>query len=348
MEQKKEHAVIDLRVIWKKIRAKRKVYFLVLPITFVLSCLYIICIPRYYTTSLSLAPELATGSSVSGTIGSIASSFGFDLGSMESSDAISPLLYPDLMDDNGFVVDLFQVKVKNVDGSIDCNYYDYLVFHQKNPWWTYVINWFRRLFPKKQDLAGNVAERDAYFLTKLEDDVAELIRSNIKVSVDKKTGVISIQAQDQDPYICRNLADSVKNRLQIFITAYRTNKARIDADHYYKLAMNAKAEYDQVCKEYATYSDSNMDILLQSYKAKKEALENDMQLKYNTYTTIMAQYQAASAKVQERTPAFTLLKGASVPIEPAGPKRMIFVICMTFVVFIVLSLYFIRDLIIKE
>jgi len=37
--------------------------------------------------------------------------------------------------------------------------------------------------------------------------------------------------------------------------------------------------------------------------------------------------------VQERTPAFTLLKGASVPIKPSGPKRMIFVIGMVILAF---------------
>ena len=40
------------------------------------------------------------------------------------------------------------------------------------------------------------------------------------------------------------------------------------------------------------------------------------------------QLQACKAKVQERTPAFTILQSASVPNKPAGPKRMIFVAAM--------------------
>ena len=64
------------------------------------------------------------------------------------------------------------------------------------------------------------------------------------------------------------------------------------------------------------------------YRAKQNDLENDMQLKYNTYTTINTQLQAAKAKVQEKTTAFTVLKGAAVPIKPTGPKRMIFIFGM--------------------
>ena len=53
----------------------------------------------------------------------------------------------------------------------------------------------------------------------------------------------------------------------------------------------------------------------------------------------MTQYQAAKAKVQERTPAFTVVKGAAVPVKPTGPKRMLFVIAMLFLSFITTSLF---------
>ena len=91
-----------------------------------------------------------------------------------------------------------------------------------------------------------------------------------------------------------------------------------------------------------------MDVILESVRAKQNDLENDMQLKYNTYTTLMTQYQAARAKVQERTPAFTLVKGAAVPIKPAGPKRMLFVIGMCILATMITSLWLIRDVVKKQ
>ena len=50
-------------------------------------------------------------------------------------------------------------------------------------------------------------------------------------------------------------------------------------------------------------------------------LENEMQLQYNAYTAYVAQMQNAEAKVQEDTPAFTTLQSATVPLNPAGPKK---------------------------
>jgi uncharacterized protein involved in exopolysaccharide biosynthesis len=77
------------------------------------------------------------------------------------------------------------------------------------------------------------------------------------------------------------------------------------------------------------------------YKAKVERLENDMQAKYNIYTAMNTQMQAARAKLQEATPAFTVIETASVPIKPAGPKRMIISIAMMILSFFVLSGWYI-------
>ena len=270
MEDKKELEVIDLRVIFNKIWSRRKLFYKILPITFVLSCAFILCIPRYYSSSLSLAPEMGGSSGLGGTIGSLASSFGFDLGSMETTDAINPMLYPDLMDDNGFVVGLFDIKVKSKDGEIACSYYDYLLKHQKRPFWQYAIAWVKNLMPKKDEDGVNKGNKlDSYSLSKRQDNICNIIRDKISISVDKKTAVISIAVEAQDPLICKTLADSVKDRLQTFITNYRTNKARIDEKYYKNLVDEAKADYEKARSLYASYADSNMEMVLESYRAKQ-------------------------------------------------------------------------------
>ncbi len=340
-ETKKQAEVIDLRVVMKKIWEKKKLFFWTLPIAFVLSCIYILSIPRYYTSDVKLAPEL--GSSMGGgTLGDIASSLGFDISSAQTNDAISPLLYPDLMEDNKFVTNLFNINVKDQDGEINTTYYDYLKNYQKQPWWAYPIGWLKSLLPKEEVGKGGNGEQDPYKLSKEVNTIVEKIRGDIKISIDKKTGVISINVTSQDPLICKTVADSLTTRLQDFITDYRTSKARVDVEYYKKLTLEAKAEYEKARQRYGSYADANMDIVLESYRAKRDDLENDMQLKFNAYSTMNTQLQAAMAKVQERTPAFTVVKGAAVPVKPAGPKRMIFVAGMLILTFIGTAFYLVR------
>lgn len=344
MEEVNKSDYIDLRQIFKKVMTRKRLFLITLPVAFVLSSLYIVCIPRYYTTEVKLAPEVENPMS-GGALGSLASTFGFDLSGMQSTDAISPMLYPDLMEDNGFVTKFFNFKVESADGEIKANYHDYLIHHQQHPWWGYITEWLRQLMPKKKEKAiklGN-GEFNPYILPRQDNEVVESIKRKIKLDVDKKTGVITATVKDQDRLICKTIADSVRSQLQSFITEYRTNKARVDLEYYKKLAAEAKRDYERARQLYGSYSDANTDVVLQSYRSKQDDLENDMQLKFNTYSALSTQLQQAKAKVQERTPAFTLLKGAEVPIKPAGPKRMLFVIGMLFLTFLGTIVWILKD-----
>lgn len=340
-ESKKQAEVIDLRAVASKIWKNKKLFYKTLPIAFVLSCVYIFSIPRYYTSDVKLAPELDNGIG-GGTLGDIASSLGFDISTAQTSDAISPLLYPDLMEDNKFVTNLFNIQVATKNGDIKDSYYNYLKKHQKKAWWMYPIGWIKKMFSEDDNGQGAKGKLDPYHLSKKDDNIAKKIRDNIKLSIDKKTGVITINATDQDPIICKTLGDSIMTRLQDFITDYRTNKARIDVEYYKKLTAETKQEYEKARQRYGSYADANMDIVLESYRSKRDDLENDMQLKFNAYSTMNTQLQAAMAKVQERTPAFTVVKGAAVPVKPAGPKRMLFVAGMLILTFIGTAFYLVR------
>lgn len=337
--------IIDLGEIFKTLLAKKKNFFILWPIVFALSCLWILPQPRYYNCEVSLAPE-ASGEAMGGGLASLASNFGFDLGS-GGSDAIYPMLYPDLMESNEFVVSLMSIKVKTEDGAVNTDYYTYLSKHQKKNWLTKpfkdAMNSIKKMFAEKKPGAkGDAKQLDPFMLSEFDFGLVENVKKSITCTVDKKTDVITINVKDQDRVICATLADSVRQRLQNFITEYRTKKARIDAEHYKALTDSTKIEYDKAVAKYSAYSDANQDVILQSNISERDKLEEEMQLKFNTYSAMKTQYEAMKAKVQERTPAFTILKSATVPIKPAGPKRMLFVAGMLILSTIVMALYLSR------
>lgn len=333
MEEKKTLKVIDIKKCVKEIWTEKRLFYKTLPIAFILSCVYIFSLPRYYTADTKLAPEMEN-SLGKGSLSSIASSLGFDIGEIQTTDAITPLLYPDLMEDNGFITSLFNVKVKSKDSNINTIYYNYLKYLQKKPWWLSIFS-----TEKKEN---DIKLIDAYNLSKKDDEIASTIRDKILLHVNSKSGVISITVQDQDPLISKTMTDSVREKLQTYITNYRTNKARTDYEYYKKLTFNAKQEYEKVRRQYASMADASTNVSLRSVELRMEDLENDMQLKFNTYTNLNNQLQAAKAKVQERTPVFTILKGAAVPIKPSGPKRIIFVAVITLLTFIGTAIWIVR------
>ena len=323
---------IDLRLIVRRIIKEKFLFLITIPLIMVLSILYIWNEPRYYTTDTKLAPEI-NNSGNTGTIGSLASSLGIDMSQMKSADAITPMLYPDLMEDNKFVVELFNIPITTTKGE-QYTYFDYLANHQKK-------SWIGRLLSKKQKPI-TLDTISPYHLTKAQADVAEIIRKNVSLKVDTKDGVITITTTSQDPLISKTIADSLRTKLKEFITTYRTDKARKDVAYYKRLTQEALDDYEKARKEYAEFSDANQDVILQSIQSKTEDLENDMQLKYNTYSAAKNQYDAAKAKLQETIPVFTIIKGAQVPIKPAGPKRVIFVLVVFIITNMILTLIALR------
>ena len=97
MEKDAQLKQMDLISFVKIVKKYKKIFCIALSIVFIISAVYIYSVPRYYTTETSLAPEEESNSFSGGQLNSIASSFGIDLNNMNSTDAITPLLYPSLM-----------------------------------------------------------------------------------------------------------------------------------------------------------------------------------------------------------------------------------------------------------
>lgn len=339
--------IIDLTKAGTKLWRSKKVFIKVWSVVFVLSCIWILPQPRYYTCDVSLAPESTESALSGGGLSSIASSFGINLGAINNQDAIYPLLYPDLFESPEFIVSLMDIHVRTQDDKVDTDYYTYLRKHQKQNILTRPFNqamrWLRNQFSEKKGKASGTPDKlDPFQMSEDDYMLFQEVMKNILCAHDKKTDVITITVKDQDPLICASMADSVMRRLQDFIIRYRTSKARLDVSYYQHLADSTKLEYDKSAEKYSKYCDSHKDIILQSSIQQRDEMEMDMSLKWNTYSAMLTQLQAMKAKVQERTPAFTTLKSSTVPIKPAGPKRMIFVLGMLIIATVITSLWLLR------
>lgn len=329
--------VWDIDKCFKVLLNNKLLYIITIGLSLILSSLIIISVPRFYSCSVKLAPEVSTG--LNSNFSSLASAVGINMSNISPQDAIIPEFYPDVVSSVDFLTSMFPIIVKSKDGKLKTSYYDYLKNHQKVAWWSVMTNKIISQKQKSDPTAKNPSKVNPFQLTKSQSDIANIISRKITCGVDKKTDVITITVEDQDPYICAVIADSACNKLQEFITNYRTKKAKNDLDRVLKLQKQAHDKYVRARQTYASYSDANEDVVLESYKSKVEDLENEMQLKYNNYEALSQQVMVARAKLQERTPAFTILQSATVPIKPAGPKRMKFVLFITMLVFCITSVY---------
>ena len=338
MEEKKyiepqlveESDEIDLAELLRKLFRERKRIYLWCFVAALIGLVLAFSIPVEFTVNSKLAPETVSKTGSTGNLSSLASLAGINLGSMSTSDAVSPDLYPDIVSSTPFVVELFPVQVEFRHGkdTLKTDFYTYLDEYNRKAWWIAGVNlalkakdWCMGLFRGKEEAVAEAEQLNPAALTWEQEKVAKTVRKDISLAVDKKTSVITLTVKAQDPHVAALISQEVISRLQTYVTNYRTGKSREDLKYYESLYVEARDAYFTAQQRYARYVDSNQGVILQRVKTEQERLQNEMNLNYQLYNTCAQQLQAAKAKVQQETPVFTIINPPQVPIKRSKPAR---------------------------
>lgn len=286
-----------------------------------------VSIPKEYVSECTLASEGQDGSMGGmGGLGNLASMVGVNM--MRSADAIGPDLYPNVVSSRRFLVDLLYVDVRTTDDET-LTFYDYLLFHSKSPWWSSAFkamaNGVKGLFGTEEgeEEKGRI---DPERMTREEERFVDGLRGVVACRINDIDNTIDLSVRLQDPLVAKSMVDTVRVHLQDFIISYRTSKACHDLEYYREMEQEALRKYEQCQKEYALYSDSHQGTLLKTYSVEQDRLENEVNVALTMYTQMRQQVQMAEAKVQEKTPVFTIVESSSVPTRHSSPKKMLIVL----------------------
>lgn len=291
---------------------------------------------KSYTTEVVVAPESSSSALSSSGIGSLASMVGIDFGMADGSDAIYPMLYPDIVSSLPFMTALFDVKVRNVDETVDTTYYTYLKHYQERTWLDAVkefpkktMSWLRSLVTSsKPNVYGSGF--NPYMLSKDQMAMVEKMNKAIGVFVDKKTNVLTISFTDRDARVAAIMAETITERLQKEVTEYRTKKAVDDCVYIEGLYLEAKDSLEVAQKRYADFVDSHKNVTKEIVLVEKERLMADKELKTTIFAQWAQQLLLAKAKVQEKTPVFVTLKPAAISVRASSMGRAMKVVLYAF------------------
>lgn len=319
----------------------------------VLAIVVAFSIPKQYTSTVVMAPEFSSGASVSGGLGALASMAGFNLGGLSGSeDALYPELYPQIVSSTPFLCDVMNLQVETKNGELKTSLYDYLVNHQREPWWSQLIaapiKWVKRLVgsEKKEDIIPLDATEMS--LTRRQFLTLKSLDELISVNVDKGNFVITLSVTMQDPKIASYVATVVSENLQAYIGKYRSAKARKDLAYTEQLYSEAQEKYYKAQQAYATYADQHQGVVKMQYQIEQDRLSNEQDLAFNVYNQIAQQLEMARAKVAESTPVCVVMQPAVVPVKATSPKKMMMGLLYVFLAFFgTAAWYIVKDRIVS-
>ncbi len=323
---------IDLTDILRRIISIRKSLYKAAVIGLTAGIVIALSIPREYTVTVTLSPEMGSDSK-NGGLSSLASTFLGTSAMNSAPDALNAALSSEIVSSTPFLLELFGTRVQTLDGETDTTLAAYLD-EQRSPWWSAVfslpgkaVRGIESLFAEDTD---TLAGLNPFHLTEEESLKVESLRDAVLADIDKKTGITTLSVTLQDAKVTAMAADSVVTKLQQYIIDYRIKKAKEDCAYLEQLYRERQQEYYEAQQRYAHYVDANKSLVLQSVRTEQERLQNDMNLAFQVYSQVAQQLQVARAKIQEEKPVFAVVEPATVPLQPSGTSRKVIVIGIVF------------------
>lgn len=330
-EEDDDELQIDWMGILRQIIAIRKKLYKAAGAGLVIGIIIALSIPKQYTVSVTLSPEMGSSKTGSGLASMAASFLGGSIGN-DSPDALNASLAPDIVASTPFLLELMNSRVVTKDRSIDTTLSAYLE-EQKSPWWGYilrspnfVIKTIRSVFYNKEKKIEVKTKESTIELNEEDAQKLKILRQIITIDVDKKTAITTLSVTLQDPKVVAIAADSVVSKLQQYITTYRTTKTKDDYNYLEILYNERQQEYYEAQQRYANYVDSNSNVVFQRTLAERERLQNEVNLTYQIYSQVAQQLQVARAKLQEEKPIFAVVEPAVVPLEPSNTSRKVIIL----------------------
>jgi hypothetical protein len=122
---------IDLLALAKTLWEGRKTILKFIGAGIILGLVFALLSPKEYTASSTMVPQVSSSSSKLGGLSSLAAMAGFNLGNTSTADALSPMLYPQIMQSIPFQLELMNSKFDCPDVDHPISLFEYYTEYQK-------------------------------------------------------------------------------------------------------------------------------------------------------------------------------------------------------------------------
>lgn len=286
--------------------------------------IYALLAQKEFESSTQLMPELQSSSALGkmGGLSALAGLAGIDLNQMNTTDAVRPDLYPNILQSLPFGLYLLKQPVYVAENQKTMTLESFL--DEKGQSWMSTI--IPNKAPQQTLLLDPKKSSNAFELTKKQQDLINELQKRVIITFDRKTGVIVINAKMPDPVVAATVAQKSVEYLKEYVTSYRTDKARNQVKFLGTQVAEAKKRYQNAEARLANFRDQNRFLALQTAKIEEQRLQADYILAQNLFNNLSQQYEQAKIRVEEETPVFKTLEPATIPLKRSEPKRTLIVI----------------------
>lgn len=289
--------------------------------------LYSLQQPIEYTSSAKILPELQNKNGLGG-FRALADLAGISVDNVQITEAIRPDLYPNVLSTKVFLLKLSQLEIQPKDQKGSEALESYLEKQAAlskgislNP-----LRWFKLGSPDKQvavDTAGRVIPRGVLFLSKKKDDMLKGLGARVGASLDKKSGIISVDVTMPDPLVSAVVANFAVEYLIQYMSEYRTGKENDQVRFLQKEVERAQSRFKAADRAVRVFADRNRNPFLSKSTSEEGGLQAELQLSQKLFNELSYQLEQAKLKEGSDAAVIQVLDPPQIPLERSSPKRAI-------------------------
>lgn len=328
---------IDLLELAKTIWKGRKLILKVTGVFLLLGLFIAFGSKVEYEASCKLMPESQEGMKPNmGGLGSLAGLAGINL-DMGGGGALTPELYPEIAQSVPFLLKILNEPIHFEKQDTITTSYIFFKEIDSPSLISSVMKYTLGLpfvikgwLTEDETIEDNKSISEIIRLSKEDSELLENFRERISVSVDTKSGIISITSKMPDALASAEMTNLSVKLLTEYITNYKISKLQENLDFVLARFKESKSEFEKSQEQLAYFTDRNTNVVTAFAQTESQRLQNEYNINFEIYKGLATQVEQAKIKVKEETPVFTVLEPVSVPFAKSAPKRKIIIIVWFF------------------
>ncbi len=294
---------IDLLQLLRRIWCRRLLVVLVTAAALVVGIAVIVLSPVKYTASSLMVAQ--TANSVDrAAFGGLAAMAGVSVGS-NNTDELSPENYPDIVRSVPFGRELIMAPVYFEELGGEIPLLDYFAGHADGP------------FERRETDGGGIEDPSAG-----EREAITKLSRALQLTYNSKNGNLQLSATMPEPLAAAQVAQHAQDLLQKYVTRFKVENVQATLDFVEERTEEARTEFERAQSELAAFRDRNQNLISATARIRGERLQNENDLAFSIYSTLMQQREQARIKVKETTPTITVIQPVTVPDGPSAPRKM--------------------------
>ncbi len=332
-----QESSIDYKALALRLWAKRKYIIKVGTAFVVLGFLAALLQTPEYEASCTFVPLSSSSKVSSGSLSSLAALAGINLGDMSSGESLSPLVYPQLLNNVELNKELMRVPLHYEDYDEPVSLYD-LVTDPKYRKFSFgavllavkkytiglpgvILKAIRGEQPDivvPESETGEGGKISAY--TNDEYKVYKKLSKMVFLTVEKKDGYLCLRTKSNEALVAAELCQGALNLMQKYIADFQQTQANDNLAYLQARSEETRAAYLAKQMELAQFMDSNRGEMTATSQTRRQQLSSEYDLAFALYTEVSKQLLQAELKVKNDTPVLSSVKPVGVPMKKSNSR----------------------------